>query len=554
MARRKLTTVQVEELKKCKDDPVYFIETYGYHRHPRRGATKWDNPYDYQIELWEALYAGENVVINKSRQIGCSWASVAFAIWLVIFHPDVLVLMLSMKEAYAKELMKKAKFFFRKLPAFLKPKIAANTLTEFSVEFKVIEDGEVQIAESAIQSLTTTTDSGRGYSAALVIMDEAAYLQNAEETWSAVLPTTTHGGIVCVVSTPNGINNFFHRIVTQTMAGHETGFVFIKAYYKDCGYDSEWLKTVTVGMTIQQILQEYELKFVSAQSPFFDLNQLALCYKPPNEYPVIKAMMVKTEINFGGVDTGEGQNDYHNVTILNEKAIQILAYHNNKLTTEEFAGRVIMEGDVETRILGVPSKIHAEYPGFMGIESLGAGALTAGQHKLPNDGTSEMIPMRPTNQAKMRWLNCLRRMIAEMSIIITDHFTYSCLQSFEDKSHGSIEKAQAAPGAFDDPVIGLAIASYLLHRYGGSTFDLRTIQGMAATGRMVGASQDRDLPLSELGSAYTRISPGPQLDVSRMSGQRMTDGVDQRGLLPTRVRERPTHGKDLLQQRMRGPR
>lgn len=555
MARRRLTEEQAQELKRCKADPVYFVITYGYHRHSRKGAMKWDTPYDYQIELWEALHNEENVVVNKSRQIGCSWAAVAFAVWLMIFHPDVLIIMLSKKERFAKELIKKAKFFFRKLPAFLKPKILTNTQTEFSVEFKVIEDGEVHVAESSMLSLTTTTDSGRGFSAALVIMDEAAYLPNAEATWSAVLPTTVHGGQVLVVSTPNGVSNFFHRIVTQTMAGHETGFRFIKAYYGDCGYSKEWLKTVTVGMTIQQILQEFELQFVSAQSPFFDLNQLALVYKPPNEYPIIKAMMVKTAINFGGVDTSVGQNDYHSIIVLNENGIQIFAYHNNKLTAEEFAGRVILEGDTERYIEGVSTKIHREYPGRMGIESLGPGALTVSQHRCPEDTVSEMIPMWPSNTSKMRWLNCLRRMIAELAIVVTDHFTYACLQSFEDRSRGSIEKAEAAEGAFDDPVIGLAIAAYLLHRYGGATFDLRAVQGMAASNRMVGDKPGDDLSIRELDRVYSRIMPGPRLDGGQMSGEtRLTDAVDERNVRPSWVHERPKHGEDVLFKGLRGPR
>ena len=537
---RKLTPEQLEEFKKCQESAAYFIFKYGWLRHTSRGAIPWDKPYPYQQTLVELLQQGENVVVNKSRQIGVSWTAMAYAIWLTIFHPDVVVLVLSAKQQYAIELIKKAKFFFRKLPSWLRPEMNKDTQTEMGFIFRVVEDGDVFTAESGIISLTTTTDSGRGFSAALVIMDEAAFLPAAEETWTAVLPTTSHGGQVLVVSTPNGVNNFFHRVVVQTEAGHSTGFKLVKAYYRDCGFDAEWLARVTIGMTLQQILQEYELQFVTADSPFFDLNQLALCYKPPSEYPTIKEMMVVTNPCYLGVDSSEigrgvKEPDNHAIEVLNSFGIEIYAYANNRIPLTEFAGHVDELGGERIWVEGVTTKVHRAFPGTVVIERLGPGEVTFNSHIVPDDGVSKKIGRRPNNIVKMRMLNALKQGFNAMDLVITDPYTYSCLQSFEDKSTGAVQKAEAAPGAKDDNVIALAMAYSEFHRAGGQTWELPGMISSLDAQRMIGQSPGDDLPSAMMpvvlpvGRVMSLPSP-PASEVWERGS--LVDGVDQRMLPP----------------------
>lgn len=557
MANRRLTTEQLEELKRCRDDVVYFITRHGRLRHTSLGDIAWDNPYDYQVGLWRALREGKNVVVNKSRQIGCSWAICAFAVWLICFHPNVDVLFLSAKEKYAIELLKKAKFIFNNLPYFLKPLVTVNSTVQFTVTFKSRDGDDWRISDSTIHSLTTTTDTGRGFSARLVVMDEAAFLPNSEVTWTAVLPTTTHGGQVAIISTPNGVNNFFHRLWGNTTTGSESGFVPIRAYYKDCGYDDAWLRRVTVGMTTQQILQEYELQFVTAHSPFFDLVQLARCYFPDGEHPEIldstgRNIKATTRINFTGVDTSEGNKcvsgepDFHSVVTLNEYGVQVGAWHSNKLRLEDFAGRTERLPDGRNvEIEGVTTKIHREFPGIVAIERNGAGETTYNRHQCPEDGFSEVVARRTTGSqwagggTKIRMLNALRLAIAGKQIVVTDYFTYLCLQSFEDKGGN---KAEASDGAFDDPVIALALAWGELQRWGGLQFDL---PDETATGqRIVSLTPQSDLKPDELAEVLSLrdAGHGPMLEPSTEApgDRRFTDDVDQR-VRPPWVRQSTQH-------------
>jgi len=101
---RRLSEEQFEEFNRCREDVVYTITTYGYLR-TNDGVIPWDCPYPYQVEGWKKLQAGLNIIINKTRQIGCSWMLAAFAIWMLIFTPDIEILFLSETEKKAIRLL-----------------------------------------------------------------------------------------------------------------------------------------------------------------------------------------------------------------------------------------------------------------------------------------------------------------------------------------------------------------------------------------------------------------------------------------------------------------
>ena len=206
MATKSLNAWQVGELQKCIDSVVYFVETYCWLRHTTKGKIRW-NPYPYQRELLEALQNGEDVFVLKSRRVGASWTVCAFVLWLTIFHPDLTAMLLSRKEFYAKGLLRRIKFMIKNLPQWLRPTVKVDTQAELVFEF-VYKD---ESAESNIISLTTTDESGRGEDAALVFMDEAAFIPNADDVWASVGPTASFGGQRAVVSTPNSTGGFFHR-------------------------------------------------------------------------------------------------------------------------------------------------------------------------------------------------------------------------------------------------------------------------------------------------------------------------------------------------------
>lgn len=515
----------------------YFVVNYCYLRTTTGRKLKWDKPFAYQEKFFKAMQALEDIFVLKSRRIGASWCACAYALWLCMYRPDIVILLLSRKEFYAKRLLTRIKFIYKHLPSWMRPKMGTSSKTEISFVYK---SGD-ELSESFVFSLTTTDESGRGEDAMLIIMDEAAFILAAEDTWSAVGPSGAWGGQRIVISTPNGTGGFFHRNIMLLQAGLSKAFTYIEAHWKrNCGLSDKWYEKATAGLSMQRRLQEFELQFLSTGRPFFDPIKLRQCYKPPTESPEIVDLMRRTKYHFSGVDTAEGHStvegepDYHSVTVLNEFGVQVDQYTRNDVSQNEFTGHIAQVGDERVKIEGIPAKFHREYPGGMAIEQFGPGDVTVAMHDVPDDhGFSWMTAHRQTNSFKMRILNSLRLAVNELQVVITDPFTYACFQTFEDQTRGVIEKAGAADGTFDDPVISFALAWMLLKKHGGQHYDFSKMT-MHTGQRMVGLRRGQDLTPAQLADVLPvgRPARGPMVNNplvrqgARDGFGRMTDDFD----------------------------
>ena len=232
----------------------------------------------------------------------------------------------------------------------------------------------------------------------------------------------------------------------------------------------------------------------------------------------------KTEVNFSGVDTSngvprqdQGDPDYHSIVVLNDRGIQTYAFHSNKMPLKEFAGQTI-RGDENKmyHVAGIPTKIHATYPGIMCIERWATGDIVLSRHEAPNDNNSEVHGFRTTNQSKMRLLNDLRLAVNSEAITITDAFTYQCMTAFEDQSTGITERAGAAKGCYDDPVMALAMAWREFRRWSGFQYDFTAYETNEGQ-RMIGMTSSEDLSASELDKVLSvgQTIFGPMTDAGK---------------------------------------
>jgi len=494
---RKVTPEQLEEILRCKEDALYFLTQYLWLKHTTKGKIKWDKPYPYQAKLIQDLQRGENVFVCKSRRVGASWVSCAFAMWKAMFFPDQQILILSQKQFSAIGLLTRIRFMYDNLPDWLKTPTSRNSRQEIAFVFRY----GGMVAESVINSLSTTDRSGAGEDASVVVMDEAAFIEHADDVWAAVGPTAAFGGQRVVVSTPGGTGGFFYRMVSQLRLGVELGFVYIEAHWKrDCGLTDEWYEKATVGLSTQKRLQEFELAFLQTGFPFFDLMKLKNCYKPLDKHPEILDMAQPSQVNFSGVDTSngvprqdQGEPDYHSIVTINDKGVQIYAFNSNKMPLKDFAGQTVHGDDGKMyHVPGVPTKVHKEFPGIMCFERWSTGDVVLSRHVAPDDGYSETKGFRTTNSSKMRILNDIRMAINSEAITITDPFTYQCFCAFEDQSTGIIERAGAAKGCYDDPVMSFAMAWREYRRWSGFQYDFSD-QEMMSGQRMVALNRTDDL-------------------------------------------------------------
>lgn len=148
------TPQQVQELKRCSEDAVYFIKNYVVIRHPVRGAVPFAL-FNYQEEIIRTYQYSPATVVLSSRQTGKSECSGAFLLWYACFHEDKTVLIASNKNANAMEMISRVLFMYEHLPFWLKPGASDQNFNKHELAF---DNG------SRIVAVATTENSGRGMS------------------------------------------------------------------------------------------------------------------------------------------------------------------------------------------------------------------------------------------------------------------------------------------------------------------------------------------------------------------------------------------------------
>ena len=58
---------------------------------------------------------------------------------------------------------------------------------------------------------TSASDAGRSEALSMLIIDEGAFIKGVDEIWASAQSTLSTGGKAIVLSTPNGVGNFFHK-------------------------------------------------------------------------------------------------------------------------------------------------------------------------------------------------------------------------------------------------------------------------------------------------------------------------------------------------------
>ena len=206
----------------------------------------------------------------KARQIGWSTLVAAHQFWVAYFHDDQNIIDLSRTERESVSLLKKTKYGYQHLPDWLLAK-GPRSLAEHQQRV-VFSNG------SQIVSMPSASDPARGESASLIVVDEWAFLPNAEEAWASIEPVADVGGRIIGLSTANGSGNFFHHLWNGATTGNNKfdAMFFPWSATEDRGED--WYEAQKTQMLPWQLAQEYpttpEEAFVRSGNPVFDLDAL----------------------------------------------------------------------------------------------------------------------------------------------------------------------------------------------------------------------------------------------------------------------------------------
>lgn len=266
------------EYIECASDPIYFMKNYVHIQHQEKGRILFDL-FDFQERSLEEIMRNRYNVILKARQMGISTLVAAYSLWMMLFNNDKKILVVSLKRDVAKNIVQKVKYAHDNLPVWMReekvedPKLALG-----------LANGSKIFAES------TSTDAGRSESLSMLIMDEAAFIDNANELWSAAKATLDVGnGRAIVLSTPKNVGSWFHKTWNSAITGAEkTGsnpeewvgqgdneFHPIKLHWSLHPHrDSAWRKEQDRIMGPDKAAREFDCDFSSSGDNVIDMQIL----------------------------------------------------------------------------------------------------------------------------------------------------------------------------------------------------------------------------------------------------------------------------------------
>jgi len=240
---------QLSEFVKCSNDPIYAIENYLKTFDKTQEGFVQFKLFPKQKELINALQNYKHNLAKKYRQAGVSTTAAAFASTQISFasedNPEK-ILILANKQDLAQEILKKVKDFVEQYPDWMGIELTTNSKKNI-----ILNNG------SECRALATSIDALRGYTPTVLIMDEAAFIENGVEVFIAALGALGTGGKILLCSTPNGLDPLYYQTYDLSRLGKNDFNIIEMHWYQDPRYNKN-LKWIKDGEEVIEIDFTYE--------------------------------------------------------------------------------------------------------------------------------------------------------------------------------------------------------------------------------------------------------------------------------------------------------
>ena len=263
----------IEEIARCIEDPIYFIETYCKIVSLDRGLVAF-KLYDCQKNKVNVILNNRKVILMEGRQQGKTITSAACILWYTLFNESKTVAILANKAAAAREVMSRYQGMYENLPLWLQQGV------------KEWNKGSIELENGSKVFTAATAASGiRGKSVNWLYIDEAAIIPNniAEEFFTATYPTIMAGETTKVLmsSTPLGYNHFwkFWNDAEQGVSDFVNLFI---PYTAIPGRDDRWAAEQKAILGEVKFAQEVLCSFLGSSYTLIDADTLGkLSHKQP---------------------------------------------------------------------------------------------------------------------------------------------------------------------------------------------------------------------------------------------------------------------------------
>ncbi len=338
--KKQLKEAIKREYAKCAQDPTYFLGKYGIIQHPVRGKVNF-NLYDFQEKSLKSFMEHDYNIVLKARQLGLSTLTAGYALWMMTFQQDKNILVIATKQETAKNLVTKVRVMHANLPGWLKqPCVEDNKL---SLRYK---NG------SQIKAVASSEESGRSEALSLLIIDEAAFIDKIDTIWGASQQTLATGGRALIISTPNGVGNFFHKTWVDAESG-ASDFNFIKLHWSvHPDREQDWRDEQDKLLGPSLAAQECDCDFITSGRGVIDglilekirdndvrepmerrgIDSNYWIWQPPN--------YTKNYVVSADVSRGDGT-DYSAFHIIDVESLEQVAEYRGKISTQDFGNMLV---------------------------------------------------------------------------------------------------------------------------------------------------------------------------------------------------------------------
>ena len=469
------TQEEIQEYRKCMKDPAYFATTYAKIINLDKGLVPFDL-YPYQEKMFKHFNENRFSVILACRQSGKSISSVIYLLWYAIFHPEKTVAILANKGATAREMLARVTLALENLPFFLQP--GCRVLNKGSLEFS---------NNSRIIAAATSASSIRGQSVNLLFLDEFAFVENANQFYTATYPVISSGQEtkVIITSTPNGVGNMFYKIWEGAVQQSNEFKSFRVDWWDVPGRDEAWKEMTIANTSEAQFAQEFSNEFVGSSSTLVSAEKLlGLKAKEPVETVVGRniKMYERADIDHQyimcvDVSKGRGQ-DYSTFTIFDittRPFKQVCTFRDNKISPLLLPDVIVWAAKIYNEAIVV-------------IESNDAGQVVCNgvYYDLEYENTFVESTVKvggigATMTKKTKRIGCsnLKDLIEQDALEIVDADTIQELSSFVPKG----SSYEADKGCHDDMVMNLVMFGWFVSTDAFGNIDEIDLKKMLYTDR-----------------------------------------------------------------------
>ena len=458
------TKEELQEYKKCMDNPQYFIENYIMIVSLDEGLVPF-KMYDFQKEMIGTFHNNRFTICKLPRQSGKSTTIIAYLLHYVLFNPTVNVAILANKAATARDLLGRLQLAYEHLPKWLQQGVMS--WNKGSLE---LENGSKILASS------TSASAVRGGSYNIIFLDEFAYVPAnvAEQFFSSVYPTISSGKTtkVMIVSTPHGMNMFYKLWVDAEEERNE--YVPIEVHWSEVpGRDAEWKEQTIKNTSVAQFNTEFECEFLGSIDTLVSPAKLrTLTYRTPitsNAGLDVYVNPQKDHTYFITADVSRGTaNDYSAFVVMDVTEIPykvVAKYRDNEIKPLLFPSKIydvaraynqafvmIEVNDIGEQVANT-MQFDLEYDNLIMASMRGrAGQVMGGGFS----GGRAQLGVRTTKAVKRVGCSNLKQLIEDSKMIIEDLEIINELSTFIIKG----QSFEADEGCNDDLVACLFLFAW----------------------------------------------------------------------------------------------